>query len=142
MSEMSIEELVKEAVEDIKEQFLNRGTRVSNELRTAAMQTLRGQGSGRVYRVPGTKQTYTASAPGEVPAVRTGAFRASWTPSTITEGQTVISRIDSRLKAGAYLLGDLLENGTPGGRMAPRPHLDKILEKAEEAAVKIYSEPY
>lgn len=36
MSEMSIEELVKEAVEDIKEQFLNRGTRVSNELRTAA----------------------------------------------------------------------------------------------------------
>lgn len=39
-------------------------------------QTLTGQRSGRTYRVPGTRRQYTASAPGEPPAVRTGRLRS------------------------------------------------------------------
>lgn len=40
--------------------------------------TLSGQRSGKVYRVPGTKhKTYTSSAPGEPPASATGRLRKS-----------------------------------------------------------------
>lgn len=41
------------------------------------VQHLAGQRNGRLYRVPGTKVWYRASAPGEYPAVRTGAMRQS-----------------------------------------------------------------
>ncbi len=47
---------------------------VQNEVR----KTLTGQRTGKTYRVPGTKKKrYTASAPGEPPAVRTGRLRSS-----------------------------------------------------------------
>ena len=53
-----------------------------------------------------------------------------------------ISRIESEATTdnGKYNLGEILEDGT--SRMAPRPHHDRILEKAEPKIVKIYDEPY
>lgn len=33
--------------------------------------------TGRIYKIPGTDKTYTASAPGEYPAMATGALRKS-----------------------------------------------------------------
>lgn len=109
---------------------------MANELRSAEMRVLRGQGSGRQYRVPSTRAVYRASAPGDPPAVRTGAFRNSWRPEA--EGAT--ARIESELAAGGYVLGELLENGT--SRMAARPYQEKILEKALPKAERIYKEPY
>ena len=139
---VQFEKAVDDAVDQIKHQMESRSYRAANELRNAALDVLRGQRSGKRYRVPGTKRHYTASAPGEPPAVRTGAFRLSWQPSAHVVFGSYISRIESsqRTDNGQHTLGEILEKGT--GRMAPRPHHDRILEKAEPNVVKIYSEPY
>ena len=78
----AFQDRVKEAVKDTKQEVAARAVRASNELRNAALNVLRGQRTGRVYRKPHTKHaTYTASAPGEPPAVRTGMLRMSWSLS-------------------------------------------------------------
>lgn len=147
--------------DSIKHQMASRSYRAANELRNASQLVLRGQRNGRRYIVPGTgrmtyyKRThtakitykrYTASAPGEPPAVRTGAFRMSWHPKMYidyTSGSyAVVSQVEStqRTDNGRYLLGEILEEGT--GRMAPRPHHQKIQQKALPNIMKIYNEPY
>lgn len=93
-----------------------------------------------------TYRYYTASAPGEPPAVRTGAFRMSWQARSFVEGMgeefTVTSAVESRIRTdnGKYLLGEILEEGK--GRIAPRPHHDAIKERAMPKIKRIYSEPY
>ena len=52
--------------------------RAVNAIRNAELEVLRGKRSGRVYRKPHTKSHYTASAPGEPPARRTGNLRLNW----------------------------------------------------------------
>lgn len=147
---------VDDATDHIKHEMERRAYLGANELRNAAMLVLRGQRSGRRYKVPGTYRRqrdkadgkmkngryYTASAPGEPPAVRTGAFRNSWQATSKTIMGSCISRIESDLRTdnGQHTLGQILEDGT--GRMAPRPYQDKVLEKATPKIVKIYSEPY
>lgn len=133
----SLEEIAEKVANEIRAQMESRSYRAANELRNSALLVLRGQRSGRSYRVPGTKRRYTASAPGEPPAVRTGTFRNSWRPRTYAFGDSYFSIIDSDV-----FYADWLENGTPGGQMAPRPHHDRILKDAEPKIHKIYSEPY
>lgn len=135
---------IEEAVDSIRQQVEARSYKAANELRNSALLVLRGQRSGRRYRVPGKKTYYTASAPGEPPAMRTGLFRLSWQPTALKQGDTYISRIESdrRTDKGKYLLGEILEDGTPGGRVAPRPHQERILKDAEPKIERIYSEPY
>ena len=123
-----------------------RAYRAANELRNASQLVLRGQRSGKRYTVPGTKRKYTASAPGEPPAMRFGHFRQSWQPQTqiVNGGKNleVRSYIQSsrRTDNGKYLLGQILEEGT--GRMAPRPYKEKIQQKALPQITKIYKRPY
>ena len=141
---------IKYIAEDIENQILHHmmraGTKGSVELKNASMLVLRGQRHGRRYNVPGTGRVtynkrnktarvsykqYTASAPGEPPAVRTGMFRLKWYPQTeITNGgRNVVSRIRNNIKVkNGRLLGDILEEGT--GRMAPRPYQEQVLAKA------------
>lgn len=135
---------IEQAVDSIRQQVEARSYKAANELRNSAQQILRGQRSGRRYRVPGKNTYYTASAPGEPPASRSGLFRLSWQPTALKAGDTFISRIESdrRTSKGKYILGQILEEGTPGGQMAARPHQDKILEHAEPTIERIYSEPY
>lgn len=156
MSTISISQAVKEINDQIRQETERRSYLAANELRNAALLVLRGQRSGRRYKVPGTfaKQTdkasgktkngryYTASAPGEPPAVRTGVFRMSWQPSAHVVFGSYISRIESEARTdnGRYNLGEILENGT--SRMAPRPHHERILEKAQPEIEKIYNRPY
>ena len=141
MSNVSLEYVVKQITDSIKLQMESRAYRGSNELRTAALLVLRGQRSGRIYRVPGTKRSYQASAPGEPPAVRTGIFRLSWQPKSYVGFGSYISRIETNYAVqNGHTLGDSLENGT--SRMAPRPHHDRILEQAEPKIVRIYNQPY
>lgn len=152
----SLEDIANSVTTEIKQQMERRSYLAANELRNAALLVLRGQRSGRRYKVPGTyrrqrdKATgkmrngryYTASAPGEPPAVRTGTFRNSWQPEARVVYGSYISRISSDLRTddGRYILGELLEEGTD--RMEPRPHHDRILEKAEPQIVRIYDQPY
>lgn len=127
----SIETIVENVSNEIQHQMAGRSYRAANELRNSALTVLRGQRSGRMYG------SHQASAPGEPPAVKTGQFRISWEPSTFAFGNSYISRISNpKFYAG------WLENGTPGGQMAPRPHHDLIAKHAEPSIVRIYDEPY
>lgn len=152
----SLEEIAQTVTTQVKHEMERRSYLAANELRNAALMVLRGQRSGRRYKVPGTfrrqrdKVTgkmrngryYTASAPGEPPAVRTGTFRNSWQPTARVVMGSYISRIesDARTDNGRHNLGEILENGT--SRMAPRPHHDLILKKAEPKIYRIYNDPY
>lgn len=157
---IEIDAIIQSVIKSIKYQMAGRGYRAANVLRNKAVnEVLRGQRHGRRYIVPGTgrvhynkrKHTakitytyYTASAPGEPPAVRTGAFRMSWLPEVNITGDAdfkVTSKIESGIKVGkGYLLGDILEEGTQ--RMAPRPYKEQVQDKALNEIVDIYSEPY
>lgn len=156
-----IESAVEEVVTKVNQGVKSRGYRAANELRNAELEVLRGGRSGRSYIVPGTgsvrynkrKKTatitykrYTASAPGEPPAVRTGAFRQKWDVKTEStdngDNVSVKGYIESNVRTdnGKYLLGEILENGT--SKMAPRPYKEKIQQKALPKIKKIYREPY
>lgn len=152
----SLEEVAKTVTTEVRHQMESRSYQAANELRNSALMVLRGQRSGRRYKVPGTYKRqrdkvtgkmrngryYTASAPGEPPAVRLGHFRLSWQPEAHVVFGSYISRISSDLRTdnGRYNLGEILEEGTD--RMAPRPHHDRILEHAEPKIFRIYDKPY
>ena len=131
-------------VSEITDQMKSRGVRSANELTKAKNAVLRGKRSGRRYRVPNTRRHYTASAPGEVPAQRTGQYRLKWDEKSYSEGKSVHAQIESRVRTdnGKYNLGTLLEEGSPNGKIAPRPHKKKIADKAKPHIVKIFKEPY
>ncbi len=147
---------LREIAEKIQHQMEGRAVRASYELYNSSQLILRGQRSGRRYKVPGTYKRqrdpsdgkmkngryYTASAPGEPPAVRTGAFRMSWQPYARKVYGVYFSRIESdmRVDDGRHNLGQLLEEGTR--RMAPRPFEERIIKHAEDRINRIYSEPY
>ena len=141
MSQLSI--IADRICTTIKHEMESRAFVAANELRNAELEVNSGNGGGRIYSVPGTKKKYVASAPGSPPAVRSGAFRLSWQPRSAVMFGSYISRIESDLQVGtkrSYTLGALLEYGT--SKMAPRPHHEKILDKAEPEIVKIYSRDY
>lgn len=152
---------VNRQVQEINRKVRSRGEQAVNALRNAEREILSGQRSGRVYKKPqtyggakkGTKklakeyghklrggQLYRASAPGEPPARRTGNLRLHWR-SRVKTGRVsgnsveVIAVLESN-EPYAYAL----ENGT--SKMAPRPFVDRIKEKALPEIEKIYKEPY
>lgn len=153
--EATVQRLVGQAGTEVKA----RAYSVSNELQNQLNNVMRGDRHGRRYKVPGTYRRqkdpgtgkmrngryYTASAPGEPPAIRTGAFRMSWHRKVETEELNlyefnVRGMTESRLRAGKYLLGDLLEEGTE--RMAPRPYKQRVIDRAMPKIKQIYNRPY
>jgi phage gpG-like protein len=84
--------------------------------------TLTGQRTGRIYRVAGTKQKYTASHPGEPPAVRTGRLRNGIRFVMVSRGTQVQGVIGTSLDYAPFL-----EFGTR--RMLPRRFLGPTFER-------------
>ena len=130
---------VDDTVKKVNREAASRGMRAVNAIRNAELEVLRGKRSGRVYRKPHTKSHYTASAPGEPPARRTGNLRLNW------NGTVESSRTGSGLRVTAVLesqerYSTYLENGTR--RMAPRPFKQPISEKAMPEIERIYHEKY
>ena len=117
----------------------SRRMRSVNAIRNAELEVLSGKRSGRVYRKPHTKSHYTASAPGEPPARRTGNLRLNWNgtveSSSTGSGLRVTAVLESQERYSTYL-----ENGTR--RMAPRPFKQPISEKAMPEIERIYHEKY
>lgn len=112
-----------------------RAASAAQSLRNASLEVLRGRRGGRTYRKPGGG-TYTASAPGEPPAVRTGTLRRSW--RTVQYGANHQNpAIETNVPYTGYM-----ENGTPGGMIAPRPFEAKIVEKAKPEVEAIYAQPF
>lgn len=130
---------VDDTVKKVNREAASRGMRAVNAIRNAELEVLRGKRSGRVYRKPHTKSHYTASAPGEPPARRTGNLRLNWNgtvESSITgSGLLVTAVLESQERYSTYL-----ENGTR--RMAPRPFKQPISEKAMPEIERIYHEKY
>jgi len=130
----------------VKKEVAQRTYRAANELRNSSLFVLRGDRSGRRYRVPHTSRYYKASAPGEPPAVRTGAFRNSWGTHVHVEGSgnglKAVAAIESHEMAGGIALGEMLENGSPGGKIKPRPYKQKVIDRALPKIQEIYSRPY
>ena len=136
----AIRATVKSQVANINRKVISRGVRAVNAMRNAEMEVLKGQRSGRVYRKPFSRATYTASAPGESPARRTGNLRMHWngqvnSKSSSSGGVAIVAELESQESYAAHL-----ENGT--SRMAPRPFVEKIKQEATPEIQKIYSEPY
>lgn len=130
---------VDDTVKKVNLEAASRGTRAVNAIRNAELEVLRGKRSGRVYRKPHTKSHYTASAPGEPPARRTGNLRLNWNgtveSSSTSSGLRVTAVLESQERYSTYL-----ENGTR--RMAPRPFKQPISEKAMPEIERIYHEKY
>lgn len=127
----SIDEIARKVASEVPRHMVGRAHRAANELRNSALEILRGQRSGRMYG------SHQASAPGEPPANWSGTFRLSWQARSYANGTTFKSSIETGVGYADYL-----ENGTPGGRMAPRPHHDRITEDALPNIIRIYDEPY
>lgn len=136
---MNIKPEIDKLVDKINFEAKSRAFRAANELRNSALTVLRGQRSGRVYKRPFSSSKYTASAPGEPPAVRSGDLRRSWRQKTASEstgkGLTVKPAITTDVKYAPWL-----DEGTD--RMAPRLFEDPIIEDAKPKIKAIYSEPY
>lgn len=136
---MNIKPEIDKLVDKINWEAKSRAFRAANELRNSALTILRGQRSGRVYRRPFSKSTYTASAPGEPPAVRSGDLRRSWRQRTGSEATstslTVRPAITTDVKYAPWL-----NDGTDN--MAARPFEEPIIEHAKPKIKAIYSEPY
>ena len=130
---------VDDTVKKVNREAASRGMRAVNAIRNAELEVLRGKRSGRVYRKPHTKSHYTASAPGEPPARRTGNLRLNWNgtveSSSTGSGLRVTAVLESQERYSPYL-----ENGTR--RMAPRPFKQPISEKAMPEIERIYHEKY
>jgi hypothetical protein len=91
--------------------------------RNKIVENLSGTRTGRKYKVPGTQTYYTASAPGEYPAVATGLLRESI--------QWRVSRDDAKVGALTKVeYADALE-GRPGEPPGIRPFLKKSLDEAK-----------
>jgi len=159
----AVREEVEKKKKSINRQVRRRGELVNNALLSAKDHTFYGIRSGRIYKKPGstgdaTKSTrklmkeynhklrkggqlYRASAPGEVPARRLGGLKKAWTKGVDSvrgsdSGSTsIVAYIESRSPYAGHL-----EHGTK--KIAPRPYVDRIREKARPEAVRILSEDY
>jgi hypothetical protein len=134
---VTLESVMPQVVKEIEAASQRALLAATMEWHNAVIKLLRGPRSGYVYPVPGTGKVvdaektlangrtfyyrklegaryYTASAPGEAPAVRLGDLRTSY--RYIVEGNNGI--IGTPLHYAVYL-----EKGT--SEMAPRPHLER-----------------
>lgn len=161
MNEINV--IVNKTVEEIQQKAEQRGYEAANVLTNEVKKVLSGQRSGRTYKVNKTggkpkKSTrkskkrkskkggivYTASAPGEPPALRFGTLQKSFKKRTygdkIGSNLVVHAITESDLQVNGYLLGDLLENGTK--RINPRPFKQKTIDAALPKVIQIFQKQY
>jgi len=116
--------------------------------RSLVQDTLTGSRHGRTYKVPAGKashkggkwsggRTYVASAPGEAPAQRTGAYRSSFKTIVENEGGEPVGYLGT-----PAVQGRALEEGTKDGRIKPRPHLHVSYERDKQEILKKLSQRF
>lgn len=137
MSVPNIKAEVNKTIREIKREVKSRAVRGSRVLKNTEIHILSGQRSGRVYKKSGKKTSYTASAPGEPPAVRSGKLRRSFRAVSKASAGSATAKV--AIETDTHYAG-YLEYGTR--KMAARPYVDKIMEEAEPEITKIFNEPY
>ena len=131
MSVPDISVMVADKVTKIGVEMKSRAVRGSRALKNAELNVLRGQRGGWVHRKAYTKRaTYTASAPGEPPAARTGTLYRSFRPVGNTQG------------TGPLSVKISIESNLHTRKMAARPYVEKIKQEAEPEITAIFSAPY
>jgi len=101
-------------------------------VRNQALETLSGSRSGRTYKVPGTSRTYTASSPGEPPAVATAELRQSVKGVVEKEGNQIVGMVGTD-----KIQGKMLEFGTK--YIEARPWLRKSFEESGAKVKEIFT---
>lgn len=135
------------ALPQIAERLKHRIEAIAVETRNEIVHTMEPgpERTGHEYRVPGTGtidpetgrtkrgtgRTYKASAPGQPPAIRTGAYAGAWQVSpAVVAGDKVIAAAtnDRKTEDDARFIGEILEYGTTDGKITPRPHIRPALD--------------
>lgn len=137
MSVPDISVEVAKKVQAIGQQMKSRAVRASRALKNAELQVLRGQGGGRKCKKAYKNAYYTASAPGNPPAVRTGKLRSSFRPVSGTSAGALSVKV--AIETDTHYAG-YLEHGT--SKMAARPYVEKIKQQAEPEITSIFNAPY
>ena len=125
----------KEIIKNLEQEGVKRMLVAVNEVRNQTLEVLSGSRTGRQYKVPGTQVIYTASAPGEPPAVATGQLRQSVKTAVEGEGRTVVGLVGTDLPKGK-----MLEYGTMN--ILPRPWLRVAFDKSTAKVREILSRKY
>lgn len=137
-----LEETLELWQESVAKEVERRGELVAGEMRNQLFASMSGAKSGRIYPFRGG--FYQASASGEVPALRSGALADSYQERVSVDigasGRVFSVGLESSLRVGSYLLGDLLENGTKS--MAPRPFRQEVIDRVLPYAAGIYGKSY
>ena len=102
-------------------------------VRGQVLETLSGERSGREYTVPGTSVKYTASAPGQPPAVATSELRESIDYLITDNKREVEGHVGTPLDKGL-----MLEGGTIN--IKPRPWLRPTFERSRDEIKRILTE--
>ena len=140
--EVSFKQVHQKVLHAVEEQAKSRTVRAANAIKKASNKVLSNSGgrTGRVYRKPATKAaTYTASAPGEPPALRTGNLRRSWRPLPYAEMVGTDKVFTPGIRTDVTY-APMLQDGTK--KMAARPFEDKIKQEAWPEVQQIYGQPY
>lgn len=90
-----------------------------------------GPRTGAEYPKPDASGTYTASAPGEPPAVRMGEYAGAWQVApAVVSGDKIIGAAtnDRKTEDGEHFIGEILEYGTTDGKILPRLHIRPAAE--------------
>lgn len=126
---------VPKALGKIDEMQKKRMTRAASFARGKVVEYMTGPKTGREYKVPGTQKTYTASAPGESPAIRTTRLFSSIAQEVRETPRGVEGVVGTPLLYGLFL-----EIGTY--KMRPRPWLAPPLKINEGQIRNILSEEW
>lgn len=135
-----------------------RAAEASNELRNAALDVLRGERSGRVYKKPSTYgkrmnkhtkklyghklrggQLYQASVPGEPPAERANTLRRSFEEKIAAENKAAYKEVKAYIETKQEYVA-ALDEGTD--TMASRPIREPVIDRAKPRIRQIFSKPY
>lgn len=132
---------VAQKVSKIGNEMKSRAVRGSRALKNAELKVLRGQRGGRSYKKSFKSTSYSASAPGEPPAVRSGKLRSSFRPNARTYDNPFggAASVTISIETDTHYAG-YLENGT--SKMDARPYVEKIKQEALPEVTSIFSAPY
>lgn len=131
-TEVKLKFHTREVMHSINQAASRKMSQAVNEVRNTVLETLSGKRSGLTYYVPGTHKSYTASAPGEPPAVATSELKQSISTSIEDEPGGIVGKVGTD-----KIQGKMTEFGTRD--MAPRPWLRKSFEKSEAKVKAILS---